>query len=145
MPSYGLRMRNLREPFWLQSAPRREGMEMLKVDSSQNGTGTAPNATGTTCSMGHCQDVRGAFSPLGVYSLGGGFSHREATSFSWPCCGLDIVLGKLQRSLPASVFQGFCGFVIFKVDSTIFTDCFTGCFLKSKSFVIHFTTKIKKN
>lgn len=113
-------MRNLREPLWLQSVPRREGVEMLNVDSSQKGTGTAPNTTGTTCSMGHCQEVRGAFSPLGVYCLGGRFSHLEATLFSWPCCVLDIVLGKLQLSLPASVFQGFCGFVIFKVDSAIF-------------------------
>lgn len=139
------------ETFWLQSAPRRGGMGIMEVNSSQKGTERASKATDTSYSTGRFQ-VRGFFSYLSVYcgdeaqtsTLGDlptlEQPHLVAPAVGWKSycvCSKDLFQPKFGRD---SVVL-----LCLKLSLQFLTDHFTGYFLKSENFVIDFIIKkIKK-
>lgn len=120
------------ETCWLQSAPRRGGMGIMEVNSSQKGMGRASKATGASCSTGRSQ-VR-FFSYLSVYCGDGAQAstledlptleqpYLIAPAVGWKLCSKDLfqpVFGKDSVVL-----------LCLKLSLQFLTDHFTGYFLK---------------
>lgn len=121
------------------------GMEMIEVDSSQKGTGTAQRQQAQAAAWDIVRRSEETFL-LRMFTFQDGprtFTFGE-TSFNWPCCGLQLYWMSSRGLFHPTLFKDSVDLLCLKLILTFFTVCFTCFFLKSKSFVIDFIKKMEK-